>query len=45
MNWELWIPVFCLIIAIILNRISINKNAKAIMHLWNRMDEEMEDEE
>lgn len=40
MDWGLWIAVICLSIASMLNRISINENSRAIMHLWNRMDEE-----
>ena len=40
MNWELWIPVLCLLIASVINRASINENSRAIMHLWSRMDEE-----
>ena len=42
MNWTLYLPVFFLFILSILNRLSIDENSKAIRHLWNRMDEEME---
>ena len=42
MSWVFWIAVICLIIASIINRISINENSRAILHLWNRIDEEAE---
>lgn len=40
MSEEFWIPVLCLVIVSMINRVSINENSIAIKHLWNRMDEE-----